>query len=88
VICLADGTNVASTMGDPQRTEKNRKGINAMGQNDAEANYYEKGRAQQKHGSSTANPTSLIDRPSKAERDAAQRGYEDQRQAEELKKKE
>jgi hypothetical protein len=67
--------------------KQNRKGIHAMGKKDAEAHNYERGRAQRKHGSSTANPTSLIDRPSKAEQEAAQRGYEDQRQAEELKKK-
>ena len=59
-----------------------------MGHKDAEGHYYEKGRSQAKHGSSTANPTSLIDRPSKSEQAAAQRGFEDQKQAEELKKKE
>jgi hypothetical protein len=58
-----------------------------MGNKDAEGHYYEKGRDQAKRGSSTANPTSLIDRPSEAEQAAAQRGFEDQKQAEELKKK-
>lgn len=55
-----------------------------MGNKDAEGHFYDKGAAEAKYGSSTANPTSLIDRPSEAEQAAAQRGYEDQKQAERI----
>ena len=49
---------------------------------DAQSYYYDKGAAEAKHGGDSANPSSLTDQPNENERAAAERGYEDQKQAE------
>ena len=63
---------------------ENEDNDSGNGQDSAESQSYKAGKASAKYGSDSSDQSGITNHPDQAEHDAAERGYEDQTQAEEI----